>query len=182
MAYAAWSVIAGEQPTAAKWNILGTNDASFNDGSGLAFTTNNVVPGNALSTTAISLGYTQTTATFTSTTATAYFDITGMTVTVTVPAGGRRCLIQAFARRFVSSQSPGSIYATINEGATKLSEIVAGGPAGASSFNMPVNVFYSGVLSAGSHTYKMQGQQDNAGTYTFDAAATYPAFIAVWAF
>lgn len=36
MAYAAWSVIAGEQPTAAKWNILGTNDASFNDGTGIA--------------------------------------------------------------------------------------------------------------------------------------------------
>ncbi len=32
--YAAWSVIAGEQPTAAKWNILGTNDASFNTGNG----------------------------------------------------------------------------------------------------------------------------------------------------
>jgi hypothetical protein len=35
MAYSAWSVIAGEQPTAAKWNILGTNDASFNDGTGI---------------------------------------------------------------------------------------------------------------------------------------------------
>lgn len=34
MAYASWSVIVGEQPTAAKWNILGTNDASFNDGTG----------------------------------------------------------------------------------------------------------------------------------------------------
>ena len=32
--YAAWSVIAGEQPTTAKWNILGTNDASFNTGNG----------------------------------------------------------------------------------------------------------------------------------------------------
>lgn len=36
MPYAAWSVIAGEQPTAAKWNILGQNDASFNDGTGVA--------------------------------------------------------------------------------------------------------------------------------------------------
>jgi hypothetical protein len=35
MSYAAWSVIAGEQPTTSKWNILGTNDSSFNDGSGL---------------------------------------------------------------------------------------------------------------------------------------------------
>lgn len=36
MAYASWSVVFGEQPTAAKWNILGTNDASFNDGTGIA--------------------------------------------------------------------------------------------------------------------------------------------------
>lgn len=36
MAYTSWSVVFGEQPSAAKWNILGTNDASFNDGSGFA--------------------------------------------------------------------------------------------------------------------------------------------------
>lgn len=36
MAYASWSVVFGEQPTASKWNILGTNDASFNDGTGIA--------------------------------------------------------------------------------------------------------------------------------------------------
>lgn len=29
MAYASWSVVFGEQPTASKWNILGTNDAHF---------------------------------------------------------------------------------------------------------------------------------------------------------
>lgn len=31
MAYASWSVVFGEQPSAAKWNILGTNDSTFND-------------------------------------------------------------------------------------------------------------------------------------------------------
>lgn len=35
MAYQSWSVVFGEQPSAAKWNILGTNDASFNDGTGV---------------------------------------------------------------------------------------------------------------------------------------------------
>lgn len=29
MAYSNWSVVFGEQPSAAKWNILGTNDAHF---------------------------------------------------------------------------------------------------------------------------------------------------------
>lgn len=31
MAYASWSVSFGEQPSASKWNILGTNDSFFND-------------------------------------------------------------------------------------------------------------------------------------------------------
>lgn len=35
MGYAAVSFVAGEQPTTSKWNTLGTNDASFNDGTGL---------------------------------------------------------------------------------------------------------------------------------------------------
>lgn len=35
MAYQSWSVAFGEQPSAAKWNILGTNDASFADGTGI---------------------------------------------------------------------------------------------------------------------------------------------------
>lgn len=35
MGYVAFSVVFGEQPSAAKWNILGTNDSSFNDGTGI---------------------------------------------------------------------------------------------------------------------------------------------------
>ena len=40
MAYTAWSVSFGEQPSAAKWNILGSNDAYFDGlvGSGTAWT------------------------------------------------------------------------------------------------------------------------------------------------
>jgi microcystin-dependent protein len=37
--YAVWSVVVGEQPTTTKWNVLGTNDASFNAGTGLNDTT-----------------------------------------------------------------------------------------------------------------------------------------------
>jgi len=35
MSYTAWSVVFGEQPTAAKWNQLGTNDAGFKDGTNI---------------------------------------------------------------------------------------------------------------------------------------------------
>jgi len=35
MAYTLWSVVYGEQPTAAKWNQLGANDAGFKDGTNI---------------------------------------------------------------------------------------------------------------------------------------------------
>lgn len=35
MAYTTWSVVFGEQPTAAKWNQLGQNDAGFKDGTNI---------------------------------------------------------------------------------------------------------------------------------------------------
>lgn len=35
MSYTPWSVVFQEQPTAAKWNQLGDNDASFHDGTGI---------------------------------------------------------------------------------------------------------------------------------------------------
>lgn len=40
MAYTSWSVVFGEQPSAAKWNLLGANDAYFDSivGSGTAWT------------------------------------------------------------------------------------------------------------------------------------------------
>lgn len=40
MSYNAWSVTAFEQPTTAKWNILGANDASLRDGSGILWNNN----------------------------------------------------------------------------------------------------------------------------------------------
>lgn len=36
MSYNAWSVVFGEIPSATKWNLLGSNDDSFNDGTGIA--------------------------------------------------------------------------------------------------------------------------------------------------
>lgn len=34
--YTALTFVAGEQPTTAKWNLLASNDAAFNDGTGIA--------------------------------------------------------------------------------------------------------------------------------------------------
>lgn len=82
MAYASWSVTFGEQPSAAKWNILGTNDASFNDGTGIA----NAAIGPSKLATGAATSVVATTETTTSAT------YTGLTtpnaVTVTVGANG----------------------------------------------------------------------------------------------
>lgn len=43
-AYSSWSVVFGEQPTATKWNILGTNDASFNERIGADFSASTTSP------------------------------------------------------------------------------------------------------------------------------------------
>lgn len=67
MAYTPWSVVYGEQPSATKWNILGQNDASFADGSGIA----------PLSTAG---GWRDITDTFT------YSSVSGLRGTVTVPS------------------------------------------------------------------------------------------------
>ncbi len=45
MAYTAWSVVFGEQPSASKFNILGTNDAGFRDGSNFAWGASAVLTG-----------------------------------------------------------------------------------------------------------------------------------------
>jgi hypothetical protein len=63
MAYASWSVTFGEQPSASKWNILGTNDASFNDGTGIAVSA--ITPEKLLTGTGTSWAWTSWTPTFT---------------------------------------------------------------------------------------------------------------------
>lgn len=63
MAYAAWSVSFGEQPSASKWNILGTNDASFNDGTGIAVSA--ITPEKLLTGTGTTWAYTSYTPTWT---------------------------------------------------------------------------------------------------------------------
>lgn len=93
--YTFWSVVYGEQPSASKWNILGTNDDGFYSGSNLAFTANNVVPANALSTNAILLGIAQIT-TDQSTSSLTAIQVPGLSTTLTIPAGGRSVKLTAF--------------------------------------------------------------------------------------
>lgn len=179
MGYSSWSVIAGEQPTTAKWNILGTNDSSFNDGSGLAFSTNNVVPANALATNAITLGYTQITSNFTTASTTAV-QVTGLTANVTIPAGGRKILILAYCGALSTNSASQTSGLTIWDGTvgsgTQLQQF--------NSFETAANGSHGVMLpavvtpAAGAKTYNV-GMSVTGGTGTFTAAATLPGFILV---
>lgn len=125
-----------------------------------------------LSTSAILLGYAEITSNFASSATPAITDIAGLSVTVTVPSGGRAVKITAYSRYITGS---GTHTLEIREGSTTLQSGVAVGGA---------PVYFANVVSvhtptAGSHTYKVSFSQSSAGTYTFRAGAAFPAFILV---
>lgn len=122
------------------------------------------------------LGYAQITSNFTSATQNAAVDVTGLTTTVTVPPGGRRIKITAYAADLsTSAADQTSLECIILEGATQLNE-TAFFSSGTSS-NQPCQALYVGIATAGSHTYKVAIRQNGVGTMLLAAAATYPAFI-----
>lgn len=177
MAYASWSVVFGEQPTASKWNILGTNDASFNDGTGIG---TNAIAAASLKTSAIKLGYAEITASISGVaTSTSDVDMTGVTVTVTVPAGGRDLFIISAGGNYQQSGGIDTIYGVIKikESTTVLNSTNVTPSAANLPYGWTVTHRVS-APSAGSHTYKIAVAQNSTGpTYTIGAAATNPTYI-----
>jgi len=133
-----------------------------------------------LATTSIKLGYAQITSDFTTTSATTV-QATGLSVTVTVPAGGRSVKITAWTNYLYNSTALHNARMSIWDGVvgsgTQISQASAysinngtGNQATAIAFFTP---------SAGSKTYNVGLQSDNTFTAGISAAATYPAFILV---
>lgn len=139
----------------------------------------NAVQANQLATNALSLGYAQITTNFTTTSATAV-QVTGLTATVTIPAGGRKIKITAFASDMFASASATFILTlwdgTVVSG-TQLARALANN-GGTTGVTFPAFVSAIVTPSAGSKTYNV-GFQTSAGTGTIEAAATYPAYIHV---
>lgn len=99
MAYAAFSVVFGEQPSAAKWNILGTNDASFNDGTGIAtsaITTAKIANAAITSEKLAPTIYQNLSVSYPSISSAAYTDVTGSNFSVTTTATTTKMLIMSF--------------------------------------------------------------------------------------
>lgn len=164
MAYAAWSVIAGEVPTTTKWNILGTNDAGFNDGTAIgagaivaaSLASASVTP-NKLNLAPV----TATVATAEATSSTTYANLTTVTDTVTIVIGSNGLAIVSFSSKmsgntgneqsFTSFAVSGANSAVATDTRSVVEGAVAGKPFAASS-----GIFLLSGLTAGSTTFKMQ--------------------------
>jgi hypothetical protein len=130
-------------------------------------------------TSAITLGYAERTSNFTTTTGGSFVNVTDLSVTVTVPAGGRRIKITGYAPFLGSTQVAGlGIDLAVQEDATLLTMASFTTPVvGYGSHMVAISTF---VPSAGSHTYKITAKQvTNGKTLTIAAAATSIAFILV---
>lgn len=153
MAYATWSVVFGEQPTASKWNTLGTNDASFADGTALP-----------------SAGMDVTTLASTNTANTSYEALdTPTSLSITIGATGKALVI--IAATLTNSIANGrSLLAYAKSGANTSSS--ADGKALAYQAYGNGSTHASGItigeegLTPGSTTYTLQ-QKVSAGTGSF---------------
>jgi hypothetical protein len=123
------------------------------------------------------LGSAKRTSTFTTTTVGSLVDVTDLSVTVTVPEGDRGIKITVFGNNLANDTSVSYLQTVIREGSTTLQ--IATVDQAAVGDRVPFSCIYVGTATAGSHTYKASILQENAGTLSLAAAATYPAFILV---
>lgn len=180
MAYTAWSVVFGEQPTAAKWNQLGANDAGFKDGTNIdagaiitAKLADNGVTAAKIATGAVLLGYNIASADQSGIN-TVETDLTFANVTVTVPTGGRNVLLEMIIPTGnTSGGTADQVRFYFKEGSTyfNTANFTAGNTFGATQH-------YSCLIpsvAAGSHTYKVAAKRVNgSGNFAINYSATSP--------
>lgn len=110
--------------------------------------------------------------------AAAVTELTGLSVTVTVPAG-RRLRITGHVYVQVTAGAPGSPHIAIHEGGTRLG--IADQSISATTPNINLSLDGSVVVSptAGSHTYHLRGGADTGDTALYQGGASFPAYILV---
>lgn len=190
MSYSADTFVADEQPTTAKWNKLWSNDASFNDGTGIAdnailqrHLSSNIVGVDEIATGAILLGYdTKTDANFT-TSSTSSVQVTGLSVTVTIPSGSKIIEVIATAGDHFNASGTANYHVmsiwegTVGSG-TEIGSCQFNGSGVDSQACAVARAIYS--PSAGSKTYNVS-LRTNAGTAGLEFATTRPGIISVYA-
>ena len=100
-------------------------------------------------------------------------DLTGLSVTVTVPADGRKVKITGYTQQY-SSVSTDVLTIDIREGSTVLNNSTVGG-----GYTNAITIAIV-TPTAGSHTYKLSAARTvGTGNYTTNNAATQVSFILV---
>lgn len=152
-----------------------TNAAIANGTIGSTQIATNGVAASNLATNAITLGYASVT-TAQTINSTSITNVTGLSVTVTVPAGGRRVRITGVVH-LISGGGTGLAKANINESSTVLqtSQIWIAATSGAFT-NMCVTTV---VPSAGSHTYFLSVGLPSTTSQTYADAVGFLAYILV---
>jgi len=100
-------------------------------------------------------------------------DLTGLTLTVTVPAD-RLVRVSGYTQVFTA----GAVYAAVTmlEDGVDIGRV--GRTAPGTGESTTVSAFTLVTPSAGSHTYKLQGESSSS-TFTLEASASLPAWILV---
>lgn len=139
----------------------------------------NGVSGDKLATSALFLGYAQTTTNFISRSTTAV-QVPGLTITVTIPAGGRRVKLTAYCGSSYPSGAAARYHMTIWDGTVGTgTQLQDTGPA-ASAGNTPQAALAIAIVTpaAGSKTYNVGFRSEN-GTVdcVLENGTSSPAFI-----
>lgn len=104
-------------------------------------------------------------------------DVTGLTVQVNVPAGRNIKVTGYFSNILNGSGSATDTVLSIREGSTVVENIYLSAPNGD---RRPIGDVCAVIpASAGLHTYKLSTNNSVATNVLYDAATTYPAYIAV---
>lgn len=122
------------------------------------------------------LGYAEVTANQTG--ITTETDLTSLSVTVTVPSGGRRIKITGYVQAHSTVTS--DIYRLRIKESTTVLQDCQFGPQGSTSFNATGVCMGVFTPSSGSHTYKLSLARDaGTGTVNLAASSTNPCYILV---
>jgi hypothetical protein len=142
----------------------------------------NAVTGDKLATSAITLGYAEITSSFTqSGTGTTWEQATGLSVTVTIPTGGRKVKITAWCGAM--SVNGSNVYAFMGifdgtvSGGTPLA--YAQQVSTSSNYNWQAVAMAVVTPSAGSKTYNVGVEASSSDKTTLQASSSQPAFILV---
>ncbi len=175
MSYTAWSVVYGEQPTAAKWNQLGANDAGFKDGTNidsLAITTAKLDT-SAVTTPKLkpsTINYKDAGGSNFTTTSASYVDITGMSTTYTTGATAERLFIFLYLMANNSAASSASLTASI--GGTDQTDDVMWYPTGAGEWVVCGNLYIYDAPANTAITIKGRAKT-SGGTLTVNRSSSF---------